>query len=99
MAIEGHLESPGEGRAQRVMAGSFAQSEMADEGGGKAAFRVAEKDEGKRRRSAGKKRRLSAFDQHHAWCARPPARVSAFSSAKLVHHVMKNIAAVLLYEC
>jgi hypothetical protein len=69
---------------------------MADKG--KAAFRAAKKGEGKRQRSAGKKRRLSAFDQHHARCARPPARVSSFSYAKLVHHVMNNVPAVLLDE-
>jgi rubredoxin len=67
---------------------------MADEGGGKAAFRVAKKGEGKCQRSAG-----TAFDQLHARCARPPARVSTFSYAKLVHLVMKKIAAVLLGEC
>jgi hypothetical protein len=71
---------------------------MADEGGGKAAFRVAKKGEGKRQRSAGKKRRLCAFDQHHARCARPPARVPTFWSAKLVHHVMNNVTAVLSDE-
>jgi hypothetical protein len=71
---------------------------MADEGEGEAAFRVAKKGEGKCQKSAGKKRRLCAFDQHHARCARPPARVSTFSYAKLVHHAMSNVTAVLLGE-
>jgi hypothetical protein len=47
------------------------ESEMADEGGGEAAFRAAKKGEGKCQRSAEKKRRLFTFDQHHARCARP----------------------------
>jgi hypothetical protein len=72
---------------------------MADEGGGEAAFRAAKKGEGKCQRIAGKKCRLFTFDQHHARCARPPARVSALTSAQLVHLVMNNVTAVLSDEC
>jgi hypothetical protein len=68
---------------------------MADTGGGKAAFRAAKKGEGKCQRSAACLPLTNTMLDVRGL----PARVSAFSSGKLVHLAMKHITAVLLDKC